>query len=191
MITTTMNRIRHFPLTALFLFLALSPASPAQAEDYSAKEIMAEVDSFFGGATADLTKLVRGLTDKFGQPNAFITGSDKGAAIGAGLRYGKGKLKTKAGASRSVFWQSPSIGFDLGGSSSQVMSLVYNLGKADDIYQRYPGVDGGVYFIGGVGATYNQLGKTVLATIRTGTGRRAGASAGYLKFSRDDTWNPF
>ncbi len=180
-----------FVLVVALTASLLAPAPRAHADTYSLEKVMGEVNSFFGGSTAELTKVVRKITDQFGEPNGIIKGSDKGGAIGAGLRYGKGQLQMKEGASRKVFWQSPSVGFDLGGSSSQTLILVYNLAKADDIFARFPGVDGGIYFVGGVGATYNQMGKVVLATIRTGTGRRAGGSAGYLKFSRKDTWNPF
>ena len=48
-----------------------------------------------------------------------------------------------------------------------------------------------VIFIGGVGVTYLEGDKLVLAPIRSGVGLRLGANIGYLKYTRQPTWNPF
>jgi len=50
-----------------------------------------------------------------------------------------------------VFWQGPSFGWDFGGNSSRVFTLCYNLQYADAIYQRFPGVEGSAYLVGGLG----------------------------------------
>ena len=61
-----------------------------------------------------------------------------------------------------------------------MFTLVYHLPKASDIYQRFPGVDGSLYYIGGAGINYQRLNGIVLAPIRLGVGLRAGASVGYM-----------
>ena len=58
--------------------------------------------------------------------------------------------------------------------------LVYNVDNAAELYRRYPGVDGSLYFIGGAGMTYHRSGNAILAPIRLGLGWRQGASVGYL-----------
>jgi hypothetical protein len=120
-----------------------------------------------------------------GRPNAYISGQEISGAFAVGLRYGDGNIFMKNGEAARVFWQGPSVGFDAGGNASKVFTLVYNLGRVTDIYQRYPGLDGSAYFIGGVGVNYLQLGNVRLAPMRTGVGFRAGASVGYLAFSRE------
>ena len=71
------------------------------------------------------------------------------------------------------------------------MMLVYNLPAAKAIYQRFPGVDGSAYFVGGFGMTVLGNGEVVVVPIRAGVGARLGANVGYLKFTPEATWNPF
>jgi hypothetical protein len=90
-----------------------------------------------------------------------------------------------------VYWQSPSVGFDLGVNASKVFCLVYNMTDPSQIYQRFPSVDGSAYVVGGFGMNYQQSGKVVLAPIRFGVGLRLGVNAGYMGFTKERTINPF
>ena len=90
-----------------------------------------------------------------------------------------------------MYWQGPSVGYDFGGEGSKTMVLVYNLRHPHDIYDRFGGVQGSAYFIGGVGIQFQTQGDVVLAPIRSGIGFRIGANVGYLKYTRTPTWNPF
>ena len=69
--------------------------------------------------------------------------------------------------------------------------LVYNLKRPDDIYRRFPGIDGSLYLAAGVSLNYQAINKIVLAPIRTGLGLRAGASIGYLHYNQEHSWLPF
>ena len=69
--------------------------------------------------------------------------------------------------------------------------LVYHLDDSEEIYQRFPGVEGTFYFVAGVGVNYQQTGDIILAPIRTGVGLRAGANVGYLHYTKKKSWNPF
>lgn len=71
------------------------------------------------------------------------------------------------------------------------MTLVYNLRSPDDIYQRFGGVQGSAFVVGGASAQLLKSGDVTLAPIRTGVGLRLGANIGYLKYTRRPTWNPF
>jgi len=126
-----------------------------------------------------------------GRPNGYILGQDAGGAFIAGLRYGEGILYTKDAGTHRLYWQGPSIGYDMGGDGSKVMVLVYNLRDPSDIYNRFGGVDGSAYVVGGVGLTIQKNGDIVTAPIRTGVGLRLGANVGYLKYTPYPTWNPF
>jgi hypothetical protein len=68
---------------------------------------------------------------------------------------------------------------------------VYRLKNADEIFQRFPGVDGSAYLVGGFSVTYQRSGDVVLAPIRTGVGLRLGASVGYLHYTPKKHINPF
>ncbi len=158
---------------------------------YDQDSILKAANDFFGASTEGLANVIEKVFKEKGRPNGYIRGEEASGALTVGLRYGEGTLQLKGGAPRQVFWQGPSIGFDAGGNASKVFTLVYNLNTVDGLFQRYPGVDGSYYFVGGVGVNYQQRGKVVLAPIRIGVGLRAGASIGYLNYSRQKRINPF
>lgn len=178
---------------ALAMFVALAPKAAGAAENdgYTQEEILAKATGFFGETTEGLAKAIEHVFEDQGRPNGLITGEEFSGAIGIGLRFGKGTLNRKGGASRQVHWQGPSVGFDLGGNASKVFVLIYQLGDSEQIYQRFPGVEGTFYFVAGVGVNYQKSGDIVLAPIRTGVGLRAGANVGYLHYTKKRSWNPF
>ncbi len=190
---------RHFPrashLFLLGLLACLSLIAPASAADeekntYDQESIVKEAKMFFGEATEGLAKVIEKVFKEQGRPVGYIKGEELSAAITVGLSYGKGDLILKNGEAAKVFWQGPSIGFDLGFNASKVFTLVYNLPSKNDVYQRFPGVDGSLYWIAGVGVTYQRRQDIVLAPIRLGAGWRTGASVGYLHYTRERTYNP-
>ena len=61
--------------------------------------------------------------------------------------------------------------------------LVYNLRATQAIFDRFGGVNGSAYFIGGFGMTALTANNIVLVPIRSGVGFRLGANLGYLKFT--------
>lgn len=172
---------------------AASPegSRPIPQEGYTAEEIVNVAGNFFGGTTEGLAKVIERVFAEQGKPVAYIVGEEASGAIGIGLRYGRGTLTYRDGGNMPVFWQGPSIGWDVGGNASKVMTLVYKLRNTHDLFQRYPGVDGSLYFVAGVGVNYQRNGEITLAPIRTGVGLRAGASVGYLHYTMKESWIPF
>lgn len=168
-----------------------APEAPAETRTYTREEILAAGKTFFGGTTEGLAKAVERAFSENGEPVAYIEGEEGGGAIIAGLRYGQGYLVYKGGGRGPVFWQGPSIGWDFGGNASKVFTLVYNLKRTEQLFQRYPGVEGSLYVVAGVGLNYLRSGDVVLAPMRTGVGLRAGASVGYLHFTREPSLVPF
>ena len=108
-----------------------------------------------------------------------------------GLRYGSGWLIRKGYDPVKVYWQGPSVGWDFGGNASKCFVLIYNLRDEDRLYQKFPGVEGTIYVVAGIGVNYLRSSGITLAPMRTGVGLRAGANAGYLTFTREHTLNPF
>jgi hypothetical protein len=72
-----------------------------------------------------------------------------------------------------------------------VFTLCYNLTAPEQIFERFPGVDGSAYFVGGVGVNYQRREEITLAPIRAGVGLRLGASLGYLHYTRRRRLAPF
>ena len=171
---------------------AQSPQTPQpQGPQYSSNEIVDAGHRFFGTISRGLAQIVEKAGSQFGLPNGYVLGQEAGGAVVAGLRYGEGILYTKNAGDLRVFWQGPSVGFDFGGEGARTMMLIYNLPATDAIYQRFAGIDGSAYFVGGLGMTALTMNNIVVVPIRTGVGVRLGANVGYLKFTPTATWNPF
>jgi len=179
------------PTTASDGSAAAQPSENALNEPFDEQEIGRAAGDFFGSTTEGLAKLIQRAFSENGEPNAYITGTEGSGAIGVGLRYGKGELHFSDGTTVPVFWRGPSVGWDFGGNASKVFTLVYHLRSTDELFKRYPGVDGSLYFVAGFGMNYQRHDTVTLAPIRTGVGLRAGANVGYLAYSADKTWVPF
>jgi hypothetical protein len=162
-----------------------------QSPQYSSNEIVDAGHRFFGTISRGLAQIIEKTGSQFGLPNGYVLGQEGGGAVVAGLRYGEGILYTKNAGDLRVFWQGPSLGYDFGVEGARTMMLVYNLPATDAIYQRFVGIDGSAYFVGGLGMTALTMNNIVIVPISTGVGIRLGANVGYLKFTPTATWNPF
>ncbi|MGJ8687571.1 MAG: DUF1134 domain-containing protein [Spongiibacteraceae bacterium] len=190
------HRVLQF-LSAIAMFSVVSfswaeDVKPAANGGFTQEQVLEKAEGFFGEVTEGIAKAIGKVFEEQGQPNAIIQGEEFSAAIGIGVRYGRGELVAAHPEQHAdIFWQGPSVGFDWGGNASKVFTLVYNLDDVEQIYQRFPGVEGSFYFVAGVGVNYQQSGKLILAPIRTGVGLRAGASVGYLHYTKEKSWLPF
>lgn len=158
---------------------------------YSEDSVLRQAEGVFGEGAEGIGDLIQRAFKRYGRPNAVIRGEEAGGAFVGGLRYGKGQLFYAGGGARKIYWQSPTIGLDAGGNAAKTFIMVYKLRGTQDLFQRFPAVDGSLYVIGGAGLNYNQIDDTVLAVIRLGVGWRAGLNVGYLKFTPKPTANPF
>jgi hypothetical protein len=167
------------------------PPQPAPANQFSSNELIDAGHRFFGGVSRGLAMIVEKAVSRWGQPNGYILGEEASGAFVGGLRYGDGTLYTKNAGDIRVFWQGPSIGFDAGADGARTMMLVYNLPRTEAIFERFGGINGSAYFIGGFGMTALVANNITVVPIRSGVGLRLGANLGYLKFTTRPTWNPF
>ncbi len=161
------------------------------ANTYDQKSIANAASDFLGGGSEAIAKVVEKAFQDLGRPNGYIIGTEFSGAIGIGVRYGDGTLIHKIEGNSPVFWKGPSIGFDLGANGSRVFALVYNLYDVEELYQRFPAVEGSAYFIGGLGMNYQQRGDIIIAPIRVGVGLRLGISLGYMHLTKKRNWIPF
>jgi hypothetical protein len=167
------------------------PSEPTTANQYSSNEIIDAGHRFFGGVSRDLAQIIEKAVSQWGLPNGYILGEEAGGAFIGGLRYGDGTLYTRNAGDVRVFWQGPSLGFDYGADGARTMMLVYNLPQTVAIFNRFGGINGSAYFIGGFGMTALTGNNMVVVPIRSGIGLRLGASLGWVKFTDSPTWNPF
>lgn len=170
---------------------AQSTPEPDPQETYSSEEVGRAASAFFGETSESLAKAIERTMSDHGRPTAYIYGNEGGGAIVVGLRYGEGTLQYKGGGSMPVFWQGPSVGWDFGGSASKVFTLIYNLDDTDQLFQRFPAVEGSLYVVAGFGVNYQRSGNITLAPIRSGVGLRAGANLGYVHYTREMSVVPF
>src|SRR4051794_33404119 len=138
----------HRLVLALAAALALGPVhQPAAAaevhaaayqfsgpESFSGEELIASGHHFFGMASKGLAMTVEEAVRRWGEPNGYIVGQEASAAIFGGLRYGEGMLYTRTAGERRIYWQGPSLGFDLGGDAGRTMMLVYHLPAAEALF---------------------------------------------------------
>jgi hypothetical protein len=167
------------------------PPPPPPGTGFGPGELVNAGHQFFGTISRGLAQVIEKAISLWGLPNGYILGQEASGAFVAGLRYGEGTLYTKNAGDLRVFWQGPSLGFDAGGEGARSMMLVYNLPSTGAVYQRFAGVDGSAYFVGGFGMTALTANNILVVPIRSGVGFRLGANVGYLKFTPSATWNPF
>ena len=132
------------------MILTLLADAPAP---FSINEIVDDGQRFFGTLSHGLADVVQEAASRWGLPNAYILGQEASGAFVGGLRYGEGKMYTRNAGNEQVFWQGPSLGFDAGADGDRTMMLVYNLPATGAIFDRFGGLDGSAYFVGGLGFT--------------------------------------
>ena len=199
-----MDRLRSFLVRGLLavamvvgLAAVTDPASAQQkrpqgrADTFSTEELVDSGHRFFGNVSRGLAMAIEEAARRWGQPNGYILGQEAAGAFVGGLRYGEGTLYTRNAGDRRVFWQGPSLGFDFGGDGSRTMMLIYNLPATDAVFQRFGGIDGSAYLVGGFRMTGLIANNIVVVPISSGVGARLGVNVGYLKFTPEATWNPF
>ncbi len=188
--------VQSAPLPADVPQAAPPPPPPAaqqqsQRDQFSPGELIDAGHRFFGDVSRGFALVIEKAVSQWGQPNGYVLGEEASGAFVGGLRYGDGTLYTKNAGDVRVFWEGPTVGFDAGADGARTMMLVYNLPRTQAIFDRFGGINGSAYFVGGFGMTALTANDVVLVPIRTGLGLRLGANVGYLKFTSRPTWNPF
>ena len=158
---------------------------------FSNDDLVDKGHHFFGTVSRGIALTIEEAARRFGQPNGYVLGQEAGGAFIGGLRYGEGLMYTRNAGDQKVYWEGPSIGFDAGANGDRTMMLVYGLPSTQAIFQRFGGLDGSAYFIGGFGFTALTNERVVVVPIRSGVGARLGVALSYLKFTPRPTWNPF
>jgi hypothetical protein len=162
---------------------------------FDRRGLVETAERFFGDASSGIAEAIEDAVDAYGTPNAYIAGEELSVAFVGGVRYGRGtltrKLEDETERTSELYWQGPSAGYDFGASAAKSFFLVYGLKNPDDLLQRFPAVEGNFYLGPGLGLTYKRSDGITLVPVRAGLGVRAGASVGYVHFTREQSWLPF
>src|SRR5829696_6300416 len=169
----------HQPATAAEVSAAAYQFSGPEA--FSGEELIAPGHHFFGTASKGPAMTVQEAVRRWGEPNGYIVGQEASAAIFGGLRFGEGMLYTRNAGERRIYWQGPSLGFDLGADGGRTMMLVYNLPAAEALFgeglhTRFVGLNGSAYVVGGFGFTAAMYDEMVLVPIRPASARGLGST---------------
>ena len=165
------------------------PAPPSQpppptANQYSSNEIIDAGHRFFGSVSHGLAEVVEKAVSQWGLPNGYILGEEAGGAFIGGLRYGDGTLYTRNAGDVRVFWEGPSVGFDFGADGARTMMLVYSLPQTGAIFNRFGGINGSAYLVGGFGMTALTGNNMVVVPIRTGDRKSTRLNSSHRSLSR-------
>ena len=148
---------------------------------------------YFADLSEGIGIIIERSFNDFGQPSAYIEGQEVSGAFFGGLRYGKGKIYFKDGTTKDIFWNGPSVGFDLGANASKVFTLIYNLelDNLDQLFARIPDVEGTLYLAAGLAINYQKKKDIIITPVRSGLGLRAGVNLGYTKYTKKKSIIPF
>lgn len=160
-------------------------------ETFEKEAILHNTEVFFGKGAKGVGQAVEQIFSKYGEPNAYMTGSEAGAGLVVGVRYGNGDLYHRIEGNQPIHWTGPSIGLDVGADAAKVFTLVYNLYDSEEIFSRFAAIEGQFFLIGGAGVSVHKKDDIVIAQIRLGVGLRTQLSMGYLKFSKKRQLLPF
>lgn len=166
-------------------------ATTQSEETFARDDLLGAAEGVFGKGAQGLAGIIEKTLKEQGRPNAYIAGREASGALVVGLRYGSGVMTHKVEGQQPVYWTGPSVGFDVGGDATKVFILVYNLYDTEELYRRFPGGEGRLYFVGGFAATYLRRGNIVIIPIRLGVGWRAGVNVGYMNFTHKSKLLPF
>jgi hypothetical protein len=155
-----------------------------QTAKYNDSELVGAISDHLGVTAESAASTLARLFRKQGRPVGYITGEEGGGALIFGAKYGEGTLWMKDGRSQKVYWKGPTVGFDAGAEVSRVFTLVYDLDDPDDIFRRFPGIDGSAFLVAGMAVHYERANGITLAPVRAGAGVRLGANIGYNSYVR-------
>ena len=160
---------------------------------FDQKEMVDKAKIYFADLSEGVGIIIERSFMDFGQPSAYIEGEEYSGAFFGGFRYGGGKIYFKDGTIKDIFWNGPSLGFDLGANASKVFTLVYNLevDNFNKLLGRYPEVEGPLYLAAGLAINYQKKDDIIITPVRSGLGLRAGVNLGYSKYTEKKSFIPF
>ena len=148
-------------------------------------DILAQIEKTFDAASRRVAGAVERSLALFGEPNAYIIGSELSGALVVGGRHGVGRLHFADGSLFPVTWSALSIGVGLGANYGRVIMLVYRLDRSEDIFGTYASIGGSAHFLVGANATILASDHARLVLISSGLGLRLSGDLSGLRIEPD------
>jgi len=136
------------------------------------RDILAQIEKISDADSQRLADAVERSLAMFGEPNAYIIGSELSGALVIGKRSGVGQLHFADGSLSSVTWSALSIGVGLGADYGRVLMLVYRLDRSEDIFGTYTTIGGSSHFRVGANATIFASDRARIVLISSALGLR-------------------
>jgi hypothetical protein len=121
-------------------------------DTFETGELVSAGHKFFGNVSRGLASIIERAVSQWGLPNGYVLG-EEGSALCCGPAVWRRHALHQERRRPAGLLAGPSVGFDWGGDGARTMTLVYNLPATNAIYQRFVGIDGSAYIIGGFGMT--------------------------------------
>ena len=183
-----------FGVTISLCYYDIRNANAAKKKTtFDKQEMVEKAKIYFSDLSEGVGIIIERSFNDFGQPSAYIEGEEFSGAFFGGLRYGGGKIYFKDGTVKDVYWNGPSVGFDLGANASRVFTLIYNLNtdNVEQLFVRFPDVEGTLYLAAGLAINYQKKDDIIITPVRSGLGLRAGINLGYTKYTKKKSIIPF
>ncbi|CAB1276001.1 EipA family protein [Candidatus Nitrosacidococcus tergens] len=161
------------------------------AEDFIHTDLIRIAAQSLDVSINSFQKAVKNIFKKYGDPTAYISGTENGGAALFGVRYGKGILHGEDWQDQEIYWRIPSVGLDIGGNASKVFIFIYHLDDPEMLFQRISNMGNSVDFPGNIKVSYMKKDDLVLAVMRNSSGWRAGVNVEYIRFTEEKSWTPF
>ena len=136
------------------------------------RDILAQIEKTFDADSRRVADAVERSVALFGEPNAYIIGSELSGAFVVGERRGVGQLHFSDGSVSLVTWSALSIGVGLGADYGRVIMLVYRLDRSEDIFGTYASIGGSSHFLVGANATIFASDRARIVLISSALGLR-------------------
>ena len=178
---------------SLFYYDIQNANAAKKKTTFDKQEMVDKAKIYFSDLSEGVGIIIERSFNDFGQPSAYIEGEEFSGAFFGGLRYGGGKIYFKDGTVKDVYWNGPSVGFDLGANASRVFTLIYNLNtdNLEKLFVRFPDVEGTLYLAAGLAINYQRKNDIIITPVRSGLGLRAGINLGYTKYTKKKSLIPF
>ena len=178
---------------SLFYYDIQNANAAKKKTTFDKQEMVEKAKIYFADLSEGVGIIIERSFNDFGQPSAYIEGEEFSGAFFGGLRYGGGKIYFKDGTVKDVYWNGPSVGFDLGANASRVFTLIYNLNtdNLEKLFVRFPDVEGTLYLAAGLAINYQKKNDIIITPVRSGLGLRAGINLGYTKYTKKKSLIPF
>lgn len=173
-------------------------AHSASSDGMTADDVAKALEVFGEDIANDMAKVVESVFAKQGRPAAMIIGEEASGSFIVGYRKGSGKIifpGQAADTAQDIFWNAPSVGFNVGASASKVAILVYGADSREAVLRRFASVQGSYHLVAGASVSFlrsnldmEDRSAITLAYITAGVGLDAGVAIESVLFSDKNRW---